>query len=289
MPRGAVFCGTTAARIYGLPLPQPKKPTDYEQFFGISTSPDGPYVQQIADDEPELAKPIHVGVAANRPQPVAKGVTGRRLAAALLPGTTFGGLPVLSPLATFFSCCRELSVTDAVVMLESLLTDKEIYPGLRIAKRPVHRLEHFTRGLAGLERTVGVTVAREAIYRARLRVASPMESRLRLLLVDAGLPEPEINVPVLDGDGNLVAEVDLLYRDARLIIEYEGDGHRTDAKTFRKDLERERRLRARGFEYVRVTVEVMRNGGRALVADLRRQLADRIRTLSSQADGNRHV
>lgn len=110
-----------------------------------------------------------------------------------------------------------------------------------------------------------------------------------LLLVDAGLPEPEINVPVLDDDGNLVAEVDLLYRDARLIIEYEGDGHRANAKTFRKDLERERRLRAGGFEYVRVTVEAMRNGGRALVADLRRQLADRIRTLSSQADGNRHV
>ena len=46
MPRGAVFCGTTAARIYGLPLPQPKKPTDYEQFFGISTSPDNPRMLQ---------------------------------------------------------------------------------------------------------------------------------------------------------------------------------------------------------------------------------------------------
>jgi very-short-patch-repair endonuclease len=125
----------------------------------------------------------------------------------------------------------------------------------------------------------GIRVARAAAERARPRVASPMETRLRLLLVDGGLPEPEVNVELRGRAGERLAEVDLLYREERLVIEYEGDGHRTSSTTFRNDLERERRLRANEYEYVRVTVEAMRDAGLELVADIRRQLDRRIRTL----------
>ena len=43
----------------------------------------------------------------------------------------------------------------------------------------------------------------------RERVDSPRESRLRLCLVLAGLPEPEVN-PVVTVDGRRVGRVDLL-------------------------------------------------------------------------------
>ncbi|MGL1521349.1 hypothetical protein ACSTIE_23430, partial [Vibrio parahaemolyticus] len=54
---------------------------------------------------------------------------------------------------------------------------------------------------------------------------SPKESALRVLLVMAGLPTPECNVEIFDGS-RFVARVDLLYRAARLVIEYDGDYHR---------------------------------------------------------------
>lgn len=257
MPKDAVFCGMTAARIYGLPLPfERRKPN-------------------VADVSP--APTIHVAVPHRRSQPVAANVSGRRLSSVMLPGEWFEELPVLSPAATFVTCCRDLSVTDAIVMLEAMLTDKEIYPGLRLLYRPIVTVEELEAKLAGFGRLAGIRVAREALTRARQHVASPMESRLRLLLVDAGLPEPEINVALRSDDGTWLAEVDLLYRDARMVIEYEGDGHRTNAKTFQRDIERERRIEAAGYLYVRVTITAMRGGGGKLVTDLRRQLAARAR------------
>ena len=40
-----------------------------------------------------------------------------------------------------------------------------------------------------------------------------------MLLVQAGLPEPEVNGRILDERGRFVAECDLVYRQARVIIE----------------------------------------------------------------------
>jgi very-short-patch-repair endonuclease len=278
MPEGAAFCGATAARIYGLPHPELKaKPATDQQ-------PEQHYdsTEESADTElvkPAAPQPLHVAIPAGRSQPIARDVRGHRIDASLLPATTFEGLPVLSPLATFVACCRELSLTDAVVMLDALLTDKAHYPGLQLLDRPVTTRYEVERMLEDLGPLRGIRVARAAAERARPRVASPMETRLRLLLVDGGLPEPEVNVELRGRAGERLAEVDLLYREERLVIEYEGDGHRTSSTTFRNDLERERRLRANEYEYVRVTVEAMRDAGLELVADIRRQLDRRIRTL----------
>lgn len=54
-----------------------------------------------------------------------------------------------------------------------------------------------------------------------------METRTRLLLVFAGLPCPETNVPVFDDHGQWIGRPDLAYRRLRLAIQYEGDVHRT--------------------------------------------------------------
>jgi very-short-patch-repair endonuclease len=49
---------------------------------------------------------------------------------------------------------------------------------------------------------------------------SPMETRLRWLLIDSGLPRPEVQVKLSFG------RADLYYRSARLVIEYDGANHR---------------------------------------------------------------
>ncbi len=49
-----------------------------------------------------------------------------------------------------------------------------------------------------------------------------METRLRLLLVLAGLPEPTVNVIVRGPDGEWLRRFDLCYPIFRLVVEYDG-------------------------------------------------------------------
>jgi hypothetical protein len=73
----------------------------------------------------------------------------------------------------------------------------------------------------------GVLLVRAAVGLARERVDSPRETWLRLCLVLAGLPMPECNLIIGDGQGP-IGRVDLVYLMYSVIIEYEGDQHRTD-------------------------------------------------------------
>ena len=98
-----------------------------------------------------------------------------------------------------------------------------------------------------------------------------MGSMLRLLLVDAGLPEPEVNVRLLAPDGSFLAEGDLVYRSARLVLEYEGEHHRTDKKVFRSDIRRRERYEDAGWSVIRVTADDMDVPGN------NRELVERVR------------
>ena len=87
----------------------------------------------------------------------------------------------------------------------------------------------------------------------------PIE-RHGLLLVGAGLPEPELNIAINGPSGEFLARVDMLYRKYRVVVEYDGDQHRTDQSQFDRDLARLDDLTAHGWRVVRI-------GGRALFRD----------------------
>ena len=98
-------------------------------------------------------------------------------------------------------------------------------------------------GLGALERGRGVRQARAAAELCRVGVLSPWETRLRLFVVEAGLPEPEVNLPVFDLDGQFLGVPDLLDLEAGLAIEFDGAGHR-EREQHRKD-----NVREEGFEH----------------------------------------
>lgn len=77
-----------------------------------------------------------------------------------------------------------------------------------------------------------------------------METRLRLLLVLAGLPRPNVQHTVVDERGRMLATVDLAYPRARVAIEYEGAHHFTPLRTIR-DARRYTRLVALGWKVYR--------------------------------------
>jgi hypothetical protein len=101
----------------------------------------------------------------------------------------------------------------------------------------------------------GCRVARRAACFARKGVDSPQETRLRLLLVLAGLPEPRVNLIIRGRDGSWRRRYDLAYEHVRLIIEYDGRQHAEDSRQWLTDIFRREELDQMRWRLVIVTSE----------------------------------
>jgi very-short-patch-repair endonuclease len=104
---------------------------------------------------------------------------------------------------------------------------------------------------------------------------SAPESVLRLLLIDARLPTPEVNANVYGVWGAFVARADLLFRAARVIVEYDGDQHRVDRQQFARDVQRTSELAANGYLVLRFTAADLFGRPHYVVATVRAALATR--------------
>ena len=85
--------------------------------------------------------------------------------------------------------------------------------------------------------------------------ASPPETRLRLLFIDAGLPKPTTQIPVVDLRGRLVRMLDMCWEDFRVAAEYDGDQHRTNRPQYVKDVRVLPKLQRMGWDVIRVLKE----------------------------------
>ena len=65
-----------------------------------------------------------------------------------------------------------------------------------------------------------------------------MESRLRMLMVLAGLPEPTVNHQIHCADGRVRFRFDLSFPEFRLIIEYDGRQHADNDSQWGSDIGR---------------------------------------------------
>ena len=77
-----------------------------------------------------------------------------------------------------------------------------------------------------------------------------METRLRWLLLQAGLPRPQVQTALHDSAGRFVGRADLYYPEARLVIEYDGVNHR---ERLVEDNRRQNLLMNAGFRLLRFT------------------------------------
>lgn len=108
-----------------------------------------------------------------------------------------------------------------------------------------------------------------ALDDVRVGSASSEETRLRLLLGRAGLPEPELNREVRDSDGRLIAVLDLAYPRWMIDTEYNGRQHADDPRQYRRDVERRAQLRRLGWEEVTILAHHLRGDGRLAVQAVR--------------------
>lgn len=139
--------------------------------------------------------------------------------------TLIEGLRVSDPHRMFVELASGLGLVDLAVVGDWLVRRKLV--------TPASLLEYSTRSHARHARA-----ARRAATYVRCRVDSPMETRLRMLIVLAGLPEPEVNLTIKDVHGVVSMRLDLSYPRVKLAVEYDGRQHVEVIDQWERDVER---------------------------------------------------
>ncbi len=183
--------------------------------------------------------------------------------------TTVEGIPVTTPERTWLDMAEMLTLDELVAMGDSCVrmprTDLEGRDMPLCSLADLQRMIDRHKGKRGLRR------AKEAIRLIRVGSDSPQETLLRLAVVRAGLPEPELNVPIIGDDGLRHHEPDLSYRKYRIGIEYEGEHHGQDLQIVR-DIARSERYVALGWTEVRISTRHMLNDAKPAVIKIRAAL-----------------
>lgn len=135
------------------------------------------------------------------------------------------GIRTTDPTATFIDCAGMLSLVELVVLGDALVKKYQVTP-------------HALLGACRMSTDYYAGLATAAAEYVREGVDSPMESRLRMLIVLAGLPEPTVNFKLYREDGTWRRRFDLSYPEIKLIVEYDGRHHAEDIAQWEGDLER---------------------------------------------------
>lgn len=183
--------------------------------------------------------------------------------------TTVDGIPVTTPERTWLDMAEMLSVDELVAMGDSCV---------RVPRAALEHRDMPLCSLADLQRMIdrhkgkrGLRRAKEAIKLIRVGSDSPQETLLRLAMVRGGLPEPELNVPIIGDDGLRHHEPDLSYRKYRIGIEYEGEQHGDEGQIVR-DITRSEKYEVLGWTEVRISKRHMLNDAKPAVVKVRSAL-----------------
>ncbi len=149
------------------------------------------------------------------------------------------GIRVTNLVDTFIACAGMLSLVDLVILGDAMVRRYDI-----TADQLRHACAVSGDYYAGLARN-GAACVRDG-------VDSPMETRLRMLIVLAGLPEPEVDHRLYNDDGTWRRRFDLYYPGLRLIIEYDGLHHLEDDQ-WEADIDRREELDDEGYRVLVVT------------------------------------
>lgn len=135
------------------------------------------------------------------------------------------GMRVSGDVAMFIELSGQLTLVDLVVVGDWLVRRRGVEPSQLVDACERSRHRDSRKALA-------------AARYVRRDVDSPMETRLRMLLVLAGLPEPVVNLVVRDVTGEVIRRYDLSYPEVKVAVEYNGRLHAEIRDTYEDDLER---------------------------------------------------
>jgi hypothetical protein len=156
--------------------------------------------------------------------------------------TQLRGLPVTTVCRTAFDLGRHLPRREAVARLDALMR------ATPFSTEEVNVLAAQHKGMRGVRKSSAALALVDG------GAMSPKETWLRLLLLDAGLPHPTTQLPLLRGR-HLVAVFDLGWEEYKVAAEYDGDYHRSDRRRFVRDINKLGAAEDEGWIVIRVVSE----------------------------------
>jgi hypothetical protein len=155
--------------------------------------------------------------------------------------TYIGELLVTTPARTAFDIARHLPRDVAVPHLDALSAATGVTSADAIA------LIDRYRGARGIRR------AQTALALMDAGAQSPEETRLRLVLIDAGLPAPRTQIRVSDGFNE--AFIDMGYDEPMVGLDYEGKHHSENRDQYVYDIGRADLIEHEGWIDIKVVKE----------------------------------
>jgi hypothetical protein len=240
---GQFFSHITAARLWHIPTATRASPSDR----------------------------IHVSSRWPQVAPRMVGVSGHQTRDAQLIVVDRHGHPASDPVSTWLALAAVLPLDELVAAGDHLVLDPVVLDPLD--DRPYTSIKAM-RERAHAFRGRGARNAADALGLVCAGAESRPETLLRLLLRRASLPPPEVNVDVTDASGRWLGRSDLVWEEYKTVVEYDGDGHRTDTRTYENDIARTERFTDARWRMVKVRAgmlfarphEVIPRVSRALVA-----------------------
>ncbi len=177
---------------------------------------------------------IHVSMATRERRCRRSGVVAH-LGSADAQAAVCGGIRLSTPAQAFCDLASAgASLVELVIAGDSSVKATRLPPDVFVAAADAWSGRHAKR-------------ARRAARLVRAGVDSPMKTRLRLLIVLAGLPEPQVSLILRARDGSWKRRFDLCYPGIHLIIEYDGRQHTFHLEQWRGDIIRREELDALGL------------------------------------------
>ena len=215
---GAVFSHETAAELVGFPLPR-----TLTHAFGAPIHCRGP------EGAPRTSGGL---VVVHQPMDE--------------PACVHEGLEISHPLIALREIAPRLTHVELVVCLDALAADR--FGTERRMRRP--EIENFVATMRGR----GTPALRRAVPELRERSWSPMETKLRLLILERGYPEPGLNVQVVEPTTGRLFYIDLAYEKEKIAIEYDSEDHRKNQERWQQDLNKNDVLHEAGWKVVRASI-----------------------------------
>jgi hypothetical protein len=195
---------------------------------------------------------LHASVSTEQRAPHGHGVVGHRLQLGQGDVTVHRGIRVTSLARTWLDLSTLLREEDLVAAGDNILwfrrSDSE-----RVS---VAELSTAARRYTGRR---GRPVIRSSLPLLSDRADSPPESLIRVRMIRAGLPTPEVNLELYTERGQFLAMPDLSYPRFALTFDYEGDHHRTDPAQWEKDIARVPRLEKANWHHTRISKADLRD------------------------------
>ncbi len=236
---GTWISHSTAARLHGLVLPP---------WLGTSND-------------------LHLSKAAGTAEARRKGIVGHKMT--FFPGEieSDGELVMGTRARTWLDMARVLPLADLVCMGDQIIRIPR--PEFDGRSKPYATIGQLRAMLERHKNLQGIVRAREALELMRVGSDSAPETLLRLAMLNAGLPEPDLQLKLWSSRNSPSADAG--YRERRIALQYDGAHHR-DPEQMHSDRRRDKAFEAAGWMVLVFTDEDLADGFQGAVRQIRSAL-----------------